>query len=81
MQTLYSVAINPNLIWDYQINEKGVKTESFFTWYLIRVLTHGTSKDIKSIPLYVIRKYLEKITLPLAVKKFWQWYLSYANPH
>lgn len=81
MQTLYSIPVNPNLIWDYRIDAKKAETESFFIWYLARVLTLGVARDIKQIPASLIRKYIKKITLPEAVEKFWKWYLPYVHSH
>lgn len=81
MKTLYSIPVNPNLIWDYDYNSKEVRNEHFLTWYLARVLTHGTSKDLKYFSPHLIKKYLNNITLPKSIKKFWQWYFIYVYTH
>ncbi|MBI2611499.1 hypothetical protein HYW54_01995 [Candidatus Gottesmanbacteria bacterium] len=75
------IPVNPNLTWDYMITERALNDEKILTWYLSRVLSHGTSKDVKTLPLTLIKKYLPKLTLSKPVFNFWKWYLSYVHPH
>lgn len=79
MKTAFSIPINPNLVWDYPLDQKRIKKESFLLWYLSRALTHGTAKDIRQIPRFVLRKYFHRLTLPKPVAKFWQWYLTHVD--
>ncbi|MEO0122441.1 MAG: hypothetical protein ABIL69_00325 [candidate division WOR-3 bacterium] len=50
-KTLYGIPVNENLIWDYDWSEEEYKTEKFFKWYLARVLSNGTAKDLKILIL------------------------------
>lgn len=76
-----NITLNRNLIWDYSLDEKDLKDEKILIFYIGRVLSHGTTDDVKQIPLPVIKKYLKRLSLPKSVFKFWQWYLSYVHPH
>jgi len=75
--TLYGIPVNKNLIWDYDWSEKEYKTEKFFKWYLARVLSNGTAKDLGNIRLSFVRKRLSGlIGVPRIVREFWHWYLQ-----
>lgn len=77
MKTLHDIPVNRQLLWDYTFSEKDIKTESFLKWYIGRVLTNGTAKDIKKINLQLIGKYLPFLAVPRGVADFWQWYFDY----
>lgn len=72
------LTINKNLIWDYDFEGK-YDTEEFKKWYIARVLSRGTAKDIREIELETIRKYLPSLNLPERIKKFWDWWFDYAS--
>ncbi|MFQ6084454.1 MAG: hypothetical protein ACE5WD_14010 [Candidatus Aminicenantia bacterium] len=65
--------INKSLIWDYDFEGK-YETEEFKKWYLARVLTRGTAKDIREIGFDIIKEYLPFLNLPRKVREFWVWY-------
>jgi hypothetical protein len=46
IKTIHNVPVNPELIWDYSFSEEGFQTETFFKWYLARVLNQGNSQDL-----------------------------------
>lgn len=73
--------INQNLLWDYEFSPKERKTKKFKQWYLSRVLSHGTSGEVAIFRDSEIRNAAKTASLPSAVKKFWQWYFDYGNPH
>ncbi|MCK4250462.1 hypothetical protein KAX97_03395 [candidate division WOR-3 bacterium] len=76
-KTLYGIPVNEKLIWDYDWSEQEYKTEKFFKWYLARVLSNGTAKDLKNIDFTLINKYLGNIIgIPRFVRTFWEWYLG-----
>ncbi len=76
-ETLYGIPVNENLLWDYDWSEKEYKTETFFKWYLARVLSNGTAKDLGAIRFSSIRKYLsDLIGIPRQVREFWHWYMQ-----
>lgn len=85
-KTLYDIPVNEDLIWDYDWKEEDYKTEKFFKWYLARVLSYGTAKDLKYIDFEVIRKYLPELNVPRRIFKFWARNLNlkeesiYGNP-
>ncbi|MDI6840293.1 MAG: hypothetical protein QMD71_05545 [bacterium] len=68
--------INKELIWDYEFEPNNFNSAGFKKWYIARVLTKGTIKDIKEVGLETIYKYLPAITLPLQIREFWEWYFS-----
>jgi hypothetical protein len=76
MRTLYDIEVNPGLLWDCDYTHETVTTEEFLTFYLGRVLERGTAREVKQIPTDVIRNYLDRLTIPNRVRKFWEWYLS-----
>lgn len=73
--TKYNILINKELLWDYHFEEDEYQTDYFFKWYLARVLNNGTIKDIKDIPLTVIKGNLAQLNLSSKIHKFWEWYL------
>lgn len=76
-KTLYGIPVNEKLIWDYDWSEQEYKTEKFFKWYLARVLSNGTAKDLRDIDFKIIKKYLSQlIGVPRFIKNFWHWYLT-----
>jgi uncharacterized protein (UPF0248 family) len=75
-ETFYGIKVNKNLIWDYSFKEEDYKTEDFFFWYISRVLNNGNSKDVKTIPLDIIKDNLSKLNLSQKVKYFWYWYFN-----
>ena len=76
MRTLYGIEVNPGLFWDYNLTNEKLTTEEFLTFYLGRILERGTAREVKQIPTDVIRTYLDRLTIPSRVRKFWEWYLS-----
>jgi len=65
--------INPALVWDYPIPKK--QNEPFRRWYIARVLVRGGDRDVRSLGLKTIRRYLPVLNLPPAIRAFWTWYL------
>ncbi len=80
---LPTMEINPNLIWDYTFTPAERRTDQFKRWYLGRVLSHGTSRDIRdtNIKMGYLRENLAQISLPSKVRKFWQWYLDHDSTY
>lgn len=76
MQTLHNIPVNENLLWDYDFSPEEIKSEAFLRWYLGRVLSHGTAKDLQSIDFKLIKKYLPTLSVPRKVLDFWNWYFS-----
>ncbi len=75
-KTLYGIPVNENLIWDYDWPEEEYKTENFFKWYLARVLSNGTAKDLKNIDFDIIKKYLKELNIPRQIARFWFHYFG-----
>lgn len=74
--TLYNIPVNENLIWDYDWEKEDYKTEKFFKWYLARVLSNGTAKDLRRINFEIIKKYLKKLNIPRRIARFWFHYFD-----
>jgi hypothetical protein len=55
-----------------------MQEENFFIWYLGRLLDRGTAAEVKRIPTEVVAQYLERLSIPRRVRRFWQWYLNKA---
>ena len=72
--------INKTLIWDYDFQGQ-YDTEDFKKWYIARVLSCGTMKDLRQLGLNIINAYFLSLNLPDEIKKFWEWYFGYAHPH
>ncbi len=64
--------VNKNLLWDYDWKEEQYNSEEFKQWYIARVLTRGTSQDVRSLGIPLIKQYLPKITLPLRIRDYWE---------
>jgi len=79
-ETKEKFLINKKLIWDYDFEGK-YDTEEFKKWYIARVLTRGTAKDIRDIGLETIKRHLPSLNLPEKIRKFWSWWFKYANTH
>lgn len=71
-----SIPINKKLVWDCDIPADAQENEAFCEWYVKRVLTHGTSADIRTIGLETIHSYLPHIFLPQDIREFWYWYFT-----
>ena len=70
------MTVNRSLIWDYDFAESDLETESFRQWYVARVLTRGSFQDVCDVGLKTIFHYLPALTLPFAIRQFWEWYFS-----
>uniref|UniRef100_A0A7C4TI24 Uncharacterized protein n=1 Tax=candidate division WOR-3 bacterium TaxID=2052148 RepID=A0A7C4TI24_UNCW3 len=75
-KTLYGIPVNENLIGDYDWSEEEYKTGKFFKWYLARVLSNGTAKDLKNIDFKIIKKYLKELNIPRRIARFWFHYFD-----
>ena len=78
MKTLHNIEVNPALLWDYDFSPEQMQEEKFFIWYLGRLLDRGTAAEVKRIPTAVVAQYLERLSIPRRVRRFWQWYLNKA---
>jgi len=74
--------VNKQLIWDYDVPERDYETQGFREWYVARVLTQGTLRDVQGVGMDTIREMLPKLWIPAAIQYFWEWYfgLPHANP-
>ena len=68
--------INHDLIWDYSFSPQDMQTEEFKRWYVARVLMRGGAKDIRDVGVDIIRRYLPHLSLPKAIREFWDWYFA-----
>jgi hypothetical protein len=75
-KTLYGIEVNETLIWDYDWCVEEYETERFFRWYLGRLLSSGTAKDVKTVPYVIISEYLDDLRLPGNVRAFWAGYFG-----
>ena len=66
-------------MWDYDIPSQTEQSEAFQRWYIARVLTRGSSKDLKAIGFETIYAYLPTLNLPAKIRRFWEWYFSLSN--
>lgn len=66
--------INKQLIWDYEFTEQEMKQDSFWVWYIARVLTRGGAADIRDIGLQNIHDFLPQTFLPQKIRSFWEWF-------
>ena len=59
------IPINPALVWEYDVPPEQGQTEAFRSWYLGRVLTRGSSEDLKAIGLddYWLALALQRVEL------------------
>ncbi len=69
-KTLYDIPVNKDLIWDYEWKEEEYRTEKFLKWYLARVLTYGTAKDLQYIDFEIIKEYLSRLNIPSHIYEF-----------
>lgn len=70
------IPINEKLVWDYDIPADAQENKDFLCWYLSRVLTRGTSDDLRAIGFVTIHAYLPDLNLPPDIRDFWLWYFS-----
>ena len=70
------IPVNPALVLDYEIPPEEEQTDAFRRWYLARVLTRGSSENLRAIGLRTIYIYLPHLVLPAAIRRFWDWYFS-----
>ena len=68
--------VNPDLVWDYDVPPESQQSEGFRRWYIGRVLTRGQAEDVRAIGLQTIHIYLPQLTLPMEIRRFWEWYFS-----
>lgn len=78
MKTLYNIEVNTGLLWDYNFSPTELEQESFFIWYLGRLLERGTAAEVKLIPTEIVDRYLERLSISRRVRRFWEWYLHEA---
>jgi len=76
MKTLHNIEVNKGLLWDYDFAPEEFQKESFFIWYLGRLLERGTAAEVKRIPLEVIAQYLDRLHVSSRILRFWKWYLG-----
>ena len=74
------MVINKQLIWDYDFKGQ-YDTEEFKKWYIGRVLSCGTIKDIRELGIDTIKQYFSVLNLPNKIRQFWEWYFEYANTY
>ena len=77
-KTLYDIEVNPGLLWDYDFSPNEVQEESLFIWYLGRLLERGTTAEVKNVPIEVVAQYLNRLSIPRRVRRFWEWYINEA---
>ena len=70
------MTVNKNLIWDYDWKETDYDTEEFKCWYIARVLSRGTMQDVRGVGIPLIKEYLPKITVPLRIREYWEFYFG-----
>jgi hypothetical protein len=70
--------INKTLIWDYDFKGR-YDTEEFKKWYIAGALSCGTKDDVHQIGMATIKHYFPELNLPNKIRKFWEWYFSYAH--
>jgi hypothetical protein len=73
------VKINQDLLWDCKPTDAEMATKAFERFYVTRVLSNGTMKDVRDIGLELIRQTLPDLWLPAAIREFWEWYFGW--PH
>ena len=78
MKTLHNIEVHPGLLWDCDFSPSRVQDESFFVWYLGRLLERGTAAEVKCIPHEIIARCLDQLTIPHQIRRFWKWYLEEA---
>ncbi|MDZ7363029.1 MAG: hypothetical protein ONB46_20255 [candidate division KSB1 bacterium] len=78
MKTLHNIEVNPALLWDYEFSPTEMGEESFLVWYLGRLLERGTAAEVKRLPIEVIARYLNRLSISRRVRRFWEWYIKNA---
>jgi hypothetical protein len=78
MKTLYNIEVNPALLWDYEFSPTEMGEESFLVWYLGRLLERGMAAEGKRLPIEVIARYLNRLSISRRVRRFWEWYIKNA---
>ena len=73
-KTIHNVSVNTDLIWDYAFSEEEFQTETFFKWYLARVLNQGNSQDLRGISFALIERYLPMLNISNPTRRFWERY-------
>lgn len=68
--------VNKIFLWDYDWKEEQYESEEFKRWYIARVLSRGTMQDIRDVGIPLIKEYLPKITIPLRIRRYWEFYFS-----
>jgi hypothetical protein len=76
MKTLYGIEVNRGLLWDYDFSPQQLNEDSFFVFYLSRLLERGTADEVKALPRDIISRYLDRLTIPRNIRRFWEWYLE-----
>lgn len=76
IKTFYNVPVNPELIWDYSFSEEELQSETFFKWYLARVLNQGNSQDLRGISFALIERYLPTLNISNTTRRFWERYFK-----
>ena len=76
MKTLYGIEVNPGLLWDYEFSPDNLQEEGFFIWYLGRLLERGTADEVKHLPREIVARYLDRLSIPHRIRRFWKWYLE-----
>jgi hypothetical protein len=74
IKTFHNIPVNPELIWDYSFSEEEFQTETFFKWYLARVLNQGNSRDLRGISFALIERYLPILNISNTTRRFWERY-------
>lgn len=73
--------VNRSLLWDHGFSEADLSTDAFKEWYLARVLSQGSSHDIRDAGgTAEVRRYFQKLHLPLETERLWSWYLGIPGP-
>ena len=74
IKTIHNVPVNPELIWDYSFSDEEFQTETFFKWYLARVLNQGNRHDLRGISFALIEHYLPMLNISNTTRRFWERY-------
>ncbi len=72
--TSSKINFSKKLFWDYEITEQDLKKEDVLIFYISRILNNGTRDDVFEIPLELIEKHMDRLSLSGKVRKFWKWY-------
>jgi len=69
MTTLHNIEVNKGLLWDYDFAPDEIQQESFFIWYLGRLLERGTATEVKRVPFQVIAQYLDRLHISSRIRR------------